>query len=534
MNKRDLALLRAMMLSSSSINRIRYSTDKKVRRNAIGSLVGKSILFLMLMVYSIALSVGYGYLGLTQVIPLISVLMLAIISFVFTFIKSNGYLFNFKEYDMLMSLPFKPQKIAVCKFLYMYIQSLPWYISISVAMMIGYGIYAKASILAYLIWIVLTFFMPIIPMLAASFIGFIIARISSKFRKTNIVQTILMFSIVILAFSLRFIIEALFKDNKVEVVMENLADIVADAASYYPPAKWFMDSVVNLDMIKFVLIIAVTSALFWLVFIPVGKSYRKINSAFQNHGQSRKYEFKSAHKNRVVNSIAYKEFRRFIGSSNYMVNAGIGELLSVVMGVAFLIVGFDKIVSTITNNAPFDSKILIPAIPLVVYFFIGMVSTTTCSPSLEGKNYWIVKSLPISKKTLCQGKMLFNMYLTVPFSVFSTLCLCISASVSVVTTLLCIIEVIALCAFSTTWGMVCGLRFLKLKWENELEVIKQGAAVAVYLFPNMFVVMGMIVLVVFLGTMININVISLALIALASVLAVICYYRSMALAEKKL
>ena len=32
---------------------------------------------------------------------------------------------------------------------------------------------------------------------------------------------------------------------------------------------------------------------------------------------------------------------------------------------------------------------------------------------------------------------------------------------------------------------------MRLDWENEIEVIKQGAAVSIYLLPNMFAVMGL-------------------------------------------
>ena len=34
---------------------------------------------------------------------------------------------------------------------------------------------------------------------------------------------------------------------------------------------------------------------------------------------------------------------------------------------------------------------------------------------------------------------------------------------------------------------MCGIRYMPLHWENEIEVVKQGTAVSVYLLPNMFV-----------------------------------------------
>ena len=215
-----------------------------------------------------------------------------------------------------------------------------------------------------------------------------------------------------------------------------------------------------------------------------------------------------------------------------MTNAAVGELLATLLGIVTLMIGFDRIISVVTQGAPIDAKMLQPAIPFIIYFFIGMVATTACSPSLEGKNYWIVQSLPIEKKTLYQGKMLFNMMLTVPFMAFSTLCLCISAKAPVLNTVLYLVLGFALCAFSTAWGCVCGIRHMRLDWENEIEVIKQGAAVAIYMLPNMFVVMGLTVLVVFLGTRMDHKVLTVLLTLIAAALAGLSYRRVMVLAKR--
>jgi ABC-2 type transport system permease protein len=222
-----------------------------------------------------------------------------------------------------------------------------------------------------------------------------------------------------------------------------------------------------------------------------------------------------------------------IGSTPYMVNGAMGMLLAALLSVVTLVIGFDRIVETIVRGAPVDPAILRPAIPLVVYFFIGMVATTAFSPSLEGKNYWILQSLPIEKKTVFQGKMLFNMALTVPFMVFSTLCLCVSARAPALDTALYLLLGLALCAFSTAWGCVCGIRHMRLDWENEIEVIKQGAAVAVYMLPNLFAVMGLAVLVVFLGMRMDSRVVTLILTLVASALAALSYARVMALSRRR-
>ncbi len=193
MKRNDILLLKTLLLSTSQRNILRYSKDKKKRRKIIGGFVGVVVLYAMLMAYSILLCIGYGTAGMIEAAPGMCALVISLLAFLFTFFKTNGYLFNFKEYDMLMSLPFETRTVAGCKFLYMYIKSLPWYLSISLAMLTGYGYFARPSAVVYPLWIILSFFLPLIPMLAAAFLGFLIARVNAGFKKRNIIQTVLTF-----------------------------------------------------------------------------------------------------------------------------------------------------------------------------------------------------------------------------------------------------------------------------------------------------------------------------------------------------
>ena len=532
MNK-GLLLLRTLLLSTSRRNLLRHCGDKKKKRRIVANAVGAVILYLMLVAFSAAICVGFGRFGMIHAAPGLCALSISALAFMLTIFKTNGYLFNFREYDMLMSLPFESGTVAACKFLYMYVKSLPWYAGISLAMMIGYGVYARPGFMAYVLWVVLALFLPGIPMLAASFLGFVIARIGAGFRRKNLVQTVLTFALVLFCFSLRFILESIFKNGRTQAALLTASRVAGSAERAYLPAGWFADAIAVGSASGAMLLVGLTALLFSVVFLVIGRSYRNINSTLKSHAAAKRFRMTAQKKRSVARAIAFKEFRRLTGSTAYMVNGAMGEILAALLGLVTLVVGFDRIVSTVTNNAPIDPSILQPAIPFIVYFCVGMIATTACSPSLEGKNYWILQSLPIEKKTVYQGKMLFNLWLTVPFMAFSTLCLCVSARVPAFNTALYLLLGLALCAFSTAWGCACGVRHMRLDWENEIEVIKQGAAVAVYMLPNMFVVMGLIVLMVVLGMRVDHRLLTLIMTLIAAALAALSYARVMALARKK-
>ncbi len=403
-------LFRTLLLSTSRFNQYRYCRDKKKRGKIIAGFIGHFILYAMLTCYSFMTCFGYGKIGIIDSSPALCSLTISIVAFLFTFFKTNGYLFHFREYDMLMALPFSPSTVAGCKFLYMYVKSVPLYLCISVSFMVSYGIYKRPPIAVYPVWLILSFFVPVIPMLFASFVGFIIAKFSSGFRKKNLVQTILTFVFVLFCMSFQYIIEAVFKNDQVENVLTSIADLTDKVCRIYLPAGWFGYAVTSLRISDMVLLIGATVLLFEGVFLLMGRYYRRINSALSSHHAKMSFQMGAQKTRSVVNAIAFKEFKRLAGSTTYMVNGAMGEILAAILGIVVLLFGFDRIIRTVTRGAPLDPKMVYPAIPFIVYFLIGMVATTTFSPSLEVKNYWIVQSLLIEKKVLYVGKIFFNPY----------------------------------------------------------------------------------------------------------------------------
>ena len=72
---------------------------------------------------------------------------------------------------------------------------------------------------------------------------------------------------------------------------------------------------------------------------------------------------------------------------------------------------------------------------------------------------------------------------------------------------------------------------MRLDWENEVEVIKQGAAVVIYMLPNMIVVMALTVAAVILGLSIDRCLLALLVTLAAAALAGLSYWRVMVLAK---
>ena len=523
MKNKTLLLFRTLLKSTSSLNILKTTDDKKKKSKIIGGYIGMGMLYLMLIGYCLLAAIGFGYMGYVDEMAVMNAVMICGLSFVFTMLKAGSYLFGFREYEMLMALPFSEKTIVCSKFLYMYMKNLPWNLSISIAMLIGYGLMARPAIYIYPLWMLLSLILPVIPMLAASFIGFIIARIGTSFKHWKAVQTVLTLAFVFLAFSLRFIMEKLFRNNDIEDVITDVSDKTQQIGNIYPPIGWFSKAVTEGNLLFAILLIALTALLFELTFRIIAGSYKKMNSTMKTGVAKQNFKMTTLKRKSPSQAIAEKELRRFLSSTNYFVNVGFGHILALILGVASLFIGLDRIIGVVVQGAPVTSQTILPAIPFVIYFLTGMAAMTTCSPSLEGKNYWILKSSPLTNRQIYLGKIMANLYIAVPVQLLTTILFCISGKATFTETISFLILGFVLCCFSSVFGCACGIHFMKLDWENEIEVIKQGTGVVVYMFPNMILtialLLGSILLSKYIGTIVVITLATLIYALLTFVFA---------------
>lgn len=523
MKSKSFLLLKNLLRSTSGVNILRYEKDSKKKSKIIGGYVGMAFLFLFIMAFVVLTVIGYGQMGLTKYIPSLCAITICIIEFFFTIMKTNGYLFAFKEYDMLMALPFKPSQIAGTKFLYMYVKNLPWVLSISLAALVGYGIYAKPAFGIYLLWIIISFLLPLIPMVIAAAVGAIIAGIGSGFRYKQLVQTILTFAFILVCFASRFVIEAVVKNNKVDDIILAVSSATDKIMTYYLPVKWFNDAICSGNIMSALLFIFVSILVFASFAVLVGKSYRKINSRLSAGVARKKYKMGKQKKKSIVNTIAFKEFKRFTSSTLYITNMGMGELLGIIVAIGVLFVDMNKVILAMTNGVALDKRNFIATIPFVIYFAVGMVPTTTASLSLEGKSIWIVKSLPIEMKDVVAGKILFNMYLTVPITLLATLTVGIKCGADFGEIATGMILGLVLCTFSSLFGMLCNILHLQYDWENEIDVIKKGASVGIYILVNMIMTCLFFVAALAMGFIVPVEGINVTICIFFAFMCFICY-----------
>ncbi len=530
MNSSNMILLKNLFLASSSLNKAKHTSDKKVKNKAWGTLAVGILIGLILAVYVGITVFGYGYYGMGDTIPMIIGIVIFLISLTFTFLKAGGYLLAFREYDMLMSMPIKTSGIVWAKFMHMFILSLKWSAWIAIPAIVIYGYFMHPNPVAYIMWIILTPLISLLGTVVGSVFAILISGVGANFKHKRAVQTALTLLLIV-----SIILADIFLSTKGDIDVENTLVIlraeIESVCKVLLPIKWFGAAINDISFLSAFIIILSAIIITELFIRVLSIKFKRINSKLTASAINGNFKLKSQKTKNIYMTIAYKEFKRMTFSTSYMTNSVLmGGVLSVIVGVAGLFVKPEVLLSSLQSEATTEMPNLltsythlIPVVPFIAFLIGGMVMSTCCSLSLEGKNLWIVQSMPIEVMTLLKGKMLFNIFAVTPFVMFAVLGLSFCLKVGVLNWLLFEILSIILCVAGTVRSMCCGVRFVKYDWVNELEVIKQGAAVPLYMFPHLLIMIFLMTAAMNLSEHINVPTLTVIFIVAVSAWTLLDY-----------
>lgn len=122
----------------------------------------------------------------------------------------------------------------------------------------------------------------------------------------------------------------------------------------------------------------------------------------------------------------------------------------------------------------------------IIVFCIVMSNTSCVSISIEGKNLWILKSLPVDEIDILKSKILLNILLTIPISVICFLVIGIKLEFEIIIVVMLLI--ILLSIFSSILGLFINLLYPKLEFTSDVQVVKQSASVIITMISNLLYV----------------------------------------------
>lgn len=471
-------LFKIQLMATGNINKMLHENDPKKKTKVLGM----SFLFLLIGMMFVLMSATYNGILLFNLLewnmeslylPLVMTLT-SMILFLTTIYKVNGVLFSFKDYDLLMSLPIKTSYIIASRIIWLYSMNFLFLAIIMIPAGVLYSIMVQASIGFWIKYIIGLLCVPFIPIILGAIIGTIITVIASKSKHTNIISIVLSMAVVVAIFASTGTI-----GQATESALENM-DVVGQMLEgfiqkVYPLALMYGNGVCS-NQIGGLLVFIVISLLSFGIFIVIlGRYFKQIQTRLATSGTHTVYKLGELKGTSPLMALYKKELRRYFSSSLYVMNTAIGSVLLLVFAISLCFFDMSEIESAlgVSNIGIYVGQFA----PIVVAFFMVLTCTTASAISLEGKNLWILHSSPIPIEKIFISKLLIQLTITVPAILVSGIIMIFTFQLDLVQSIL--VFVIPL-IYSTLIGMVglsMNLKYPKLDWTSEVQVVKQGAPV---------------------------------------------------------
>ena len=382
--------------------------------------------------------------------------------------RSSGYIFHYKDYDILAPLPIKDQTVLLAKLtvmiLMIYITSIIFIAPIA----FGYFYFGDVSFFTVIYFILGFLLAPLVPIVVLSFVSLLITTLTSKLPGAKLLNIIFMFAFFLGIFALTFSV------NETEVnPLTGQINMVKGLATYYPMIEMFINSVHHQDHVAFLLYAGISIGVFMLYVLLITNLVKKTNQSKRTayFNRNKAVTFQSSH---VIMTLVKKEFKTYFSIPIYVLNTGLGVVIIIAMSVASLFFKQDIeafLIETTALNVP-----LLPLVLIVFGFSIVMTYTSAVSLSLEGKHFSLLKSLPIDPHDIMLSKVLFNMLLVIPASILGITLISFALALTPVEIFLLLLLVTGLSTLSSLMGSFINLALPKFEFSNEVEVIKQSIA----------------------------------------------------------
>ena len=510
----------------------------KSGKNRGGKIAITAIVYLLLGALIIAMSALYTglfgailpsehkYLALSLVFGVFTLILLMMT------VGTSKILFGASDYDMLMSMPIKPQTVILSKLAYVYIVDFVATLLCVFPATIAFMVVSESGAIVLLNALLLVPFLPLVPLFIGLIFGTLFNILMAKVKRKNLVG---------LAFSGLFLIAyfiLMFKTgSSSDMSDEDMALAISKIAPILLPFSFVVKGMLGNYLNILIFDLAVFVVVFLYVYI-LSKNYKKINGLITSKRTSANFTLEKQKSASITFALVKKEIKVYFSNSTIVLNTIIGPIMAILFAIILLVKGgIQGFISQMPEEMEGAEQIIAVfakgALPYIPFFFVGLSTYASFSVSLEGKNLWLIKSLPISAKEWLNAKFILNLILILPAGIISVILFGIALNVTVLDVVIAIIIISLYSLLGTALGLTINLKFNSFDWSNPAEIVKRGASATIATFVGMFAVVP-VVAVQILGSIISVYLGFALVTILLATLAILFYCLAYNKAEQKL
>ncbi|MBQ9872373.1 MAG: hypothetical protein IJM27_10655 [Eubacterium sp.] len=447
------SLVRLELVNLFGLNTYRYTKDPKEKKKKLALLITLGFVGVVLMGYAGVTAYALADFGLADKIPMLFALLAFVLQLGLGAMKAKSLIYREKDLELLTALPIRGTQVAAARMVRLYVDGLILTTLVMLPSMILCGIYTDAGALFYVGILPALLILPILPVAISAWVGILFAAIISRFRHKVLAEVILVVIMMVGMFA-----------------VAAARDALQSLKSSFPPARILGEGLQKPDIMVLLIYLLISLSIFGVTVFIIGRNFFSISEKLRTVTRHREYQLEHLAEQSVMKALVKKEAAGYFSSGIYVANTIVGPVLAIGISVAMAFIDLSK---------PFADMQLIHAdaiLPYLVGGFFSMMSISSCSISMEGKNWWIPRSLPISTKEILGAKALFNMIFLAPVYGLMEVILLFTVRANLADRLWLILIPLVGIPFAVLFGLFLNLKFPKFHWENATEVVKQSAA----------------------------------------------------------
>lgn len=460
----------------------------------------KKLAFIVLIIISLSGSVGLFVafnakmfdllkpINQQDLVITLAVIIASLLTLVFGLIGTITNYFVEKEGDIILSMPFKGWHILFSKYFSSYVYEAILSLFIMATGFIVYGIKSSSGPLFYIICVVISLAIPLIPLTIGYFIIIPLMRAGSILRKKDFTMVMTGVIAIIFAVGIQYLSQSMVKISADPTTMiQKLTSpngMVSVAAKIYYPSKWATYGITDYSnlhgLVNMLVFIGISIGIVALLIISMNGLYATSIIGSQEVSKNKKLnegELRSKLKGRrQLNALIDREIKLMNREPIYFLNGPLVILIMpIILGFMFylqkgeLVKSIDEVLKLTNANY----YLTLGTAGLAVFLGISVNITSTCI-SREGKTYELLKSMPIDPQKYLLSKLIHGLIFGVIASVLSVAIGQIVFGIGYASmTMAFVISILVMLPILIA-GMLLEIAYPKLLWDSPQKAMKQN------------------------------------------------------------
>ena len=478
-----------------------YKNKKTGKLRSASGIVGYILLYLFL--FGI---LGFVFFSAAMMLcmPLVSIgmgwLYWCLMGLIALFLGVFGSVFNTyaslyqaKDNDLLLAMPVPPSQILLARLSGVYAIGLMYELIVMIPTQIVWFLHMPFSVAGTVSVILIPLILSVLILVLSAILGWVVALIAGHLKHKNIL--VVFVSLVFIAAYYYFYSQAY---AMLQMILLNAEAVGGKLKTVLYPL-YHMGKAAEGNWLSLLVFAGMIGILFVIIYAVLSHSFLKL--ATTNRGAAKRaYKEQKSKSRSIGGALLHKELRRFLGSSNYMLNCGLGILFMPIAAVA--LVWKAEAVQTFLSVMSLQEYLPLLAVGAVC-LLAAMNDMTAPSVSLEGNNLWLAQALPISGKQALLAKLKLHLLLTLIPAVPLIAAVEWLIKPTPFFAILIPVAVALFVLLMAALGLAINLKMPNLNWSSEIVPIKQSMSVTLALFGGWVIAAVLVGLYFLLGNFVS-------------------------------